>query len=168
MTTAADPVPDLGRRLWSWQAKASPYLFLLPFVVLFLVFMLYPLGRSLMLSFYKSAGPQRNIFIGLENYTFLVRDWLFWRAVLNTAAFTVAFLCLQIPLSLGLAMLLNNPAVRFRNFFRFAFFSTHLVGNVFVAIMFTLLLAARQGLVNRLIGGVFPFIGTEIDWHGNA
>jgi ABC-type sugar transport system permease subunit len=165
MSTTADP--DLRKQLWSWQAKAAPYLFLLPFVVLFLVFMLYPLGRSLVLSFYRSAGPAKNSFVGVENYTFLVRDWLFWRALLNTVAFTILFLLFQIPLSLGLALLLNHPAVRFRNFFRFAFFSTHLVGNVFVAIMFSLLLAPRQGLVNRMIGGVFPFIGTEINWSGD-
>ncbi len=156
------------RQLWAWQAKASPYLFVSPFVVLFLAFMFYPLGRSIMLSFYKSAGPRHSVFVGLSNYQFLLRDWLFWRAVLNTLLFTILFLFLQIPLSLGLAMLLNGKAVRFRNFFRFAFFSSHLVGNVFVAILFMLLLAPRQGLVNRLIGAVFPFIGTEINWRGNA
>jgi ABC-type sugar transport system permease subunit len=41
------------------------------------------------------------------------------------------FLTLQIPMALGLAMLVNSPRLRFRNFFRFAFFSAHLVGNVF-------------------------------------
>src|SRR4051812_5131238 len=102
---------DLRKRLWSWQARGSPYLFVMPFVGLFLVFMLYPLARSLVLSFYRSAGPQRNDFIGLSNYTFLLRDWLFWRALLNTVLFTIAFLSLQIPLSLGLALLLNHRAV---------------------------------------------------------
>jgi ABC-type sugar transport system permease subunit len=89
-------------------------------------------------------------------------------AVFNTVLFTVLFLMFQIPTSLGLALLLNNKGVRFRNFFRFAFFSSHLVGNVFVAVLFLLLLAPRQGLVNKMIGGVFPFIGTEINWRGNA
>src|SRR4051794_16652895 len=107
MSTSADA--DLRKRLWSWQAKGAPYLFVLPFVALFLTFMLYPLARSLVLSFYKSAGPEKTVFIGLRNYSFLLRDWLFWRALLNTVAFTIAFLCLQIPLSLGLALLLNHP-----------------------------------------------------------
>jgi ABC-type sugar transport system permease subunit len=154
--------------LWVWQAKASPYLFVLPFVLLFLAFLMYPLLRSIVLSFYNSAGPRRNVFVGFGNYLFLVRDVVFWRAVLNTLMYTVLFLSLQIPLSLGLALLLNNKAVRFRNFFRFAFFSSHLVGNVFVAVLFILLLAQRQGLVNKMIGAVFPFIGTEINWRGNA
>jgi ABC-type sugar transport system permease subunit len=154
--------------LWAWQTRASPYLFVLPFVLLFLAFLLYPLVRSIMLSFYNSAGPRRSIFIGFNNYQFLFRDLLFWRAVLNTLLYTVLFLSLQIPLSLGLALLLNNKAVRFRNFFRFAFFSSHLVGNVFVAVLFMLLLSPRQGLVNKMIGAAFPFLGTELNWRGNA
>ncbi|HMB95359.1 MAG TPA: sugar ABC transporter permease [Tepidisphaeraceae bacterium] len=156
------------RSFWFWQANASPYLFVLPFVVLFLIFMCYPLARSIILSFYRSAGPRENVFIGLTNYKFLLRDWLFWKAVLNTLIYTVLLLSLQIPLSLGLAMLLNSKAVRFRNFFRFAFFSSHLVGNVFVAVLFMLLLAPRQGLINRSIGLIFPWIGIEIDWRNNA
>jgi ABC-type sugar transport system permease subunit len=159
--------PNARQRLWAWQAKASPYLFVLPFVLLFVVFMLYPLGRSLVLSFYKSAGPARRDFIGVQNYTFLARDWLFWRAVLNTTLYTVVFLSIQIPLSLGLALLLNQKAVRFRSFFRFAFFASHLVGNVFVAIMFMLLLAPRQGLINRAIGRTIRSIGSELNWRGD-
>jgi ABC-type sugar transport system permease subunit len=143
-------------------------LFVAPFVILFLAFLLYPLVRSIILSFYNSAGPRRSIFIGLNNYTFLFRDLLFWRAVFNTLLYTILFLTFQIPLSLGLALLLNNKAVRFRNFFRFAFFSSHLVGNVFVAVLFMLLLSPRQGLVNKMIGNAFPFIGTELNWRGNA
>lgn len=153
--------------LWAWQARLSPYLFVLPFVVLFAMFMLYPLARSVVLSFEKSAGPRKSVFIGLGNYAFLLRDWLFWRAALNTLLYTVLFLSLQIPASLGLALLLNCKSVRFRSLFRFAFFSSHLVGNVFVAVLFMLLLAPRQGLVNRMIGFVLPWIGTEINWSSN-
>lgn len=160
--------PSTRQRIFAWQAKASPYLFLLPFVLIFSVFMLYPLGRSIVLSFHKSAGPRRSVFIGADNYIFLLHDWLFWKAIQNTLAYTLMYLCLQVPLSLGLAMLLNSRSVRFRNFFRFAFFTPYLVGNVFVAVMFILLLYPRLGLVNRLIGAVFPFIGSEINWRGNS
>ncbi|HWP40116.1 MAG TPA: sugar ABC transporter permease [Tepidisphaeraceae bacterium] len=155
------------QRVWSWQARAAPYVFVAPFLILFLMFLLYPLTRSIVLSFYKSAGPRMSVFIGLDNYAFLLRDWLFWLAVMNTLLYTVLFLSLQIPMSLGLALLLNSKAVRLRNFFRFAFFSSHLVGNVFVAILFMLLLAPRHGLVNRMIGAALPFVGTEINWRGN-
>ena len=156
-----------ARRIWSLQARASPYLFVAPFVVLFLVFTLWPVARSLVLSFYGSAGPREKTFVGLSNYRFLLSDVQFHVAVLNTLLYTVLFLALYIPLALGLALLLNSPRVRFRNAFRFAFFSTHLVGHVFVALMFHLLLAPRHGLVNRAIGTLLPWIGSEIYWQAD-
>jgi ABC-type sugar transport system permease subunit len=151
-------------RLWTLQHKLAPYLFVSPFVILFCTFMLYPLGRSIVLSLYKASGPTRLRFVGMENYRFLITDELFWLAVANTIYFAVFFLCLQIPMALGLAMLVNSPRLWGRNFFRFAFFSAHLVGGVFVAIIFRLLLTERFGLVNRAIATLFPRIGGEIKW----
>ena len=100
--------------------------------------------------------------VGLANYRFLLRDQIFWASVLNTTYFTVLFLILQVPIALTLAVLLNSKLLKFRNFFRFAFFSSHLVGMVFVAIIFSLMLAQRHGLINKMIGFFFPFIGTEL------
>ena len=143
-------------RLWHWQHRYAPYLFLLPFGILFAVFLAYPLMRSFWLSLHKTAGPQHETFVGLENYRFLLTDRIFWGAALNTAAFTLAHLAVQIPVSLGLAMLLNRRQVRFRHFFRFAFFSTYLVGPVFVAVLFSLFLGSRYGLFNQLLLWIMP------------
>jgi ABC-type sugar transport system permease subunit len=154
------------RTLWALQARYAPYLFVAPFVILFCAFMLYPLGRSVWLSLYKVASPRTMRFMGLGNYWFLAHDLVFLWSVLNTVYFTVAFLLLEIPLALGLAIVLNSPRLRGRSFLRLAFFSPHLVGGVFVAIIFNLLLTPRHGLVNRAIGGIFPFIGTETQWTG--
>ncbi|MEO6434585.1 MAG: sugar ABC transporter permease, partial [Tepidisphaeraceae bacterium] len=121
-------------RLWQLQHRLAPYLFVAPFVILFACFMLYPLGYSIFLSFYKTAGPRQMRFVGLDNFRFLFTDRIFWAAVMNTTYFAVLFLTLQIPLSLGLAVLLNSKRIRGRNFFRFAFSSSHLVGSVFVAV----------------------------------
>jgi ABC-type sugar transport system permease subunit len=63
-------------------------------------------------------------------------------------------------------MLLNSKVVRFRNAFRFAFFSSHVVGGVFVAILFRLLMAPRQGLMNRILA-TLPGIGSETNWLGD-
>jgi ABC-type sugar transport system permease subunit len=154
-------------RAWALQHRAAPYLFLLPVTALLLAFLLYPLGRSAVLSFYKSAGPGRTRYVGLENYQFLVRDKLFWIAVGNTLWFTVSFVTLQVPGSLGLAMLMNSPRVRARYLLRLTFFSSYLVGTVFTAVLFVFLLAPRHGLVNRTIGAVLPFAGDDINWRGN-
>jgi len=153
-------------RLWTLQHKYAPYLFVAPFVILFCIFLIYPLGRSIALSLYKTSGPNHMKFVGLGNYRFLLSDLLFWRGALNTIVYAILLLSFQIPGSLALALLLNRRDLRFRNFFRFAFFAPYLVGSVFVAIIFGLLLAERHGLVNRMIGFFLPFIGTEINWLG--
>ena len=155
-----------GEWWWRWQRRLAPYLFISPFIVLFCCFMLYPLCRSVVLSFYKAAGPRDLKYVGLGNYKFLLTDRIFWAAVFNTSYYAVLFLPSQILLALGLAVMLNSRRIRFRNVFRFSIFSPHLVGSVFVAIIFQLMLAQRHGLVNKAIGAVFPFIGTEINWFG--
>jgi ABC-type sugar transport system permease subunit len=148
---------------WRLQYRFAPYLFLLPFLVVFGVFLLYPLGRSLLLSLHKTAGPRREIFVGLDNYRFLMGDRLFWGAVANTAAFTLVHLLIQIPAALGLAMLLNSPRVRLRSGFRFAFFSTYLVGPVFAAVLFSMVLGSRYGLFNQLLLRVLPH-ARPVNW----
>lgn len=158
-------VESRGERAWRLQHKLAPYLFISPFFILFCCFMLYPLCRSIMLSMYKAAGPREMSFVGLDNYKFLLsHDQIFVAAVVNTTYFAVVFLAVQIPLALLLAIVLNGPRLRFRNFYRFAFFSPHLVGSVFVAVIFGMLLAQRHGLINKGIGLLFPFIGTETNW----
>jgi ABC-type sugar transport system permease subunit len=154
-------------RWWTLQARWAPYLFVSPFVILFLAFMLYPLGWSILLSFFQTASARgRQKFVGLENYQFLLGDWLFWGAVANTAAYTLGLVLVQIPLSLGLALVLNDRRVKLRGFFRFAFFATYLVGNVFVAVLFSLLLSPRAGLMNRALGA-FAGHPLDINWLGD-
>jgi ABC-type sugar transport system permease subunit len=152
--------------LWGLQAKLAPYAFVAPFVMLFCAFMLYPLGRSVVMSFYKYAGPRTHRFVGLDHYRFFLTDQLLWLAVANTVIYTVIYMSLQIPLSLGLALLLNDARVRFRNLFRFAFFAPYLVGNVFVSVIFMLLLAQRHGLIPRAMGIINP-AWLETSWLGD-
>jgi ABC-type sugar transport system permease subunit len=152
------------QKLWFLQARYAPYLFVAPFIALFSVFMLYPLVRSVILSLYKAASPRTMKFVGLDNYRFLLHDFAFRGAVLNTTYFAIVFIVLQIPLSLGLAVVLNSPRLIGRKFLRFAFFSSHLVGNVFVAVIFSLMLTPRHGLINKAIGAALPFVGTETQW----
>jgi ABC-type sugar transport system permease subunit len=153
-------------RLWQLQHRFAPQLFISPFVILLLIFVLFPLSRSLVLSTYSTAGgPRAEKFIGLRNYRFLLHDQLFWGATLNTMVFAIGLITLQVPLSLGLALLLNSPSLRFRNVFRFIFFSTYLVGGVIGAIIFSMLLDPRHGLLNTLLS-FLTRRSIQIDWLG--
>jgi ABC-type sugar transport system permease subunit len=157
---------SLSRRVWQLQHRFAPQIFISPFVILLAIFLLYPLTRSLILSTYSTAGgPKEEKFIGLGNYRFLLQDRLFWGATLNTIVFAVGLVTFQIPLSLALAMLLNSASLRCRDLFRFIFFSTYLVGGVVGAIIFSMLLDTRHGLLNESLSFVLRRT-IEIDWLG--
>lgn len=148
---------------WARQSKYSPYLFVAPFVVLFCIFMVYPLTRSLALSFYKTIGSRDSQFVGVGNYRFMLADRLYLLAVAQTAGYALVFLTIQIPTALGLAVLLNSERIRAKSVFRFAFFSTHLVGSVFAAVLFAQLLSPRSGLLNHLLSAMLQR-PIEINW----
>ncbi len=157
----------MAEAFFRFQRRSAPYLFVAPFLVTFAVFWLYPLIKSLILSTYITSGPQSQAFVGFDNFLFLLTDGNFHRAVINTAVFTLFSLLLQVPVSLGLALLLNDAAVKGRNFFRFAFFSPHLFGQVFVALLFTVIFLPQYGLLNVALHTLF---GADLDrnWLGNA
>lgn len=142
----------------------TPYLFCAPFVLLFATFMAYPLARSVVLSMQQTFGPETTAVVGLKNYRDLLGDPLFWTAVRNTVVFALASVAVQLPLSLGLAVLLNRPGLRGRTFFRLIFFSPSLVGLVFVAMLFALMFHEKEGLVNAGLRAIVPGFPPEFPW----
>lgn len=157
-----------------FQQKFAPYLFISPFVILFCVFGLYPIVKSVVLSLYMTNGPKDEVFVGLSNYRFLATDADFHTAVWNTAVYAFWTVVLQLPLALGLAVLLSQRWLRGREFFRLAFFSPNLLGQVFVGVLFMVLFVPKYGLVNNalhsatapLAGVVHPF-NVETKWLGD-
>jgi ABC-type sugar transport system permease subunit len=154
-----------NRRFWQLQHRFSPYLFLAPFLFLFSAFFLYPLLRSLQLSFCSTIGPNHVRFIGLQNYRHLTHDVLFLGALANTAVYVLLFLCVQIPLSLFLAVQLNNKNVIGRKVMRFAFFSTSLVGPVFAAVIFSQFLNPRHDIIAMLCTQIAQVAGEHQPGH---
>jgi ABC-type sugar transport system permease subunit len=146
-----------------WESPLTPYLLLAPFGGVFLLFTAYPLVQSLGLAFQQTYGPATSRFVYLENFRNLLADPLFWTATFNTLVYSACSLLIQLPLSLGLALLLNRPGIRGRMLFRLAFFSPSLVGIAFVAILFTPLLAKNTGLVNVALNDLLPHIGLSWD-----
>src|SRR5262245_62775630 len=138
----------MNRQLSTSHPSWAPYVFIAPFVFVFCTFMVYPLVQSIILAMQQTFGPKTTVFVGLKNFQDLLADRFFWLAMRNTFVYAVAAVALQVPLALGLAMLLNRPSLRGRALFRLIFFSPSLVGMVFVAMMFALMFHEREGLVN--------------------
>ena len=146
--------------LFQFQHRWAPYLFVAPFIVLFCTFGLYPLVKSLILSLYITSGPKSQVFVWFQNFAFLVGDRDFWKALGNTTVFALGSVLIQLPLSLGLALLLNRKRLRGRNLLRLCFFSPRLVGMVFVGVLFSLIFASRFGLLNI---GLHAAFGAPLD-----
>jgi len=141
--------------LWRHQQRLAPYLFVAPFMILFCVFGIYPIVKSLYLAFHVTNGPRSVVFTGLSNFRFLLQDPDFYSAVKNTAIFAFFSVFLQLPLSLGLALLLNSRWLKGRDVFRFIFFTPNLVGQVFVGVLAGVLFVPRFGLVTRFLHWAF-------------
>lgn len=140
----------------------APYLFLSPFLILFGAFLTYPLVRAAVLSLYSTRGFHHSRFIGFGNYSRLLADPVFWTSLANTAEFTIGSLIVQIPAAFALALALNAAATRFKNAYRFAFFSPALFSGVVVSIVSFIFFEGRYGLLNRLIA--LAGISSELGW----
>ena len=90
------------------RARAKGLAFLSPWLIGFCGFTLVPIGLSLYYSFCRYSLLQPPLFKGLENYSNLVQDAVFWKALRNTAVYSLVALPLGMIASLGIAMLLNS------------------------------------------------------------
>lgn len=147
-----------GRRL-----SRAGMLFLVPYVVVASVFFIYPFIKAIGLAFYQTNGPLSSVFVGLDNFRFILRDPDFATALKNTTVFAVCSVFIQLPLSLALAMLLNQRGDKLKGFFRLVLFSPHLVGQIFVGIMFAVILVPRYGLLNKFLQALLGW-GLEARW----
>lgn len=152
-----------GRWWWRLRTRCSPYLFLSPYFLVTLVFFLYPLVYATVLAFYQTKGPSRKVYVGLDNFKFILHDPDFRASLWNTTVFALCSICVQLPMSLGLALLLNTRSGRAKGLFRLAIFAPNLVGQVFVGILFSMLFTPRYGLFNRMLQALFGW-GLEQRW----
>jgi multiple sugar transport system permease protein len=132
------------------------YLFALPWLFGFLVFMLYPLAASVYYSFCEYSVLKSPIFVGLENYRDIIHDHKFWIALWNTIYYTFISVPLATFVSIGLALLLNAK-VKGQAFYRTAFYLPSLVPQVALAIVWMWMLNGEHGIVNSFISA--PHIG---------
>jgi multiple sugar transport system permease protein len=132
------------------RKKILPYLLVSPYLLFVIVFVLFPVLFCFFLTFNKWNIIAPMHFIGTDNYTRLVHDRLFWKAIGNTLKFLLLHIPLQLIVSLFLAQLLNQK-IRAISFFRSSFFLPVIVSGVVVTILWQQLLGYDSGLINRFL-----------------
>ena len=143
------PGLSLGQKLrrdWMMLALAAPG------VIYFLVFHYLPLlGYVIAFQDYQPFLGFDSPFVGLKNFSDMVRDPKFWQAVINTLTITILQLVLYFPAPLGLALMLNSiMSVRVRRFVQNIVYLPHFLSWVIVVALFQEILGGT-GVVNHLL-----------------
>lgn len=132
------------------QINWKPYLYLLPALVLYAVFLAYPFIDTFLLSFQQvvTIGGESK-WVGLDNYAAVLSDPLFWTAAKNTVIFSVGMVIIPIVLGLGLAIAINK-GIKGKSFFRSLIFVPVVVPIVVAGIVFSWILSPT-GLLNWIL-----------------
>lgn len=151
------------------------YLFVFPFVVVFLIFNLYPVLRTLYLSFTnaKIAGVGKMDWVWFDNYIRVIKDKFFWRALGNTLRIWGVNIVLQLGLAFLLTMVFSDIKYKIKGLgiFRVVYYLPNLIAATSVAFLYKTLLDWRYGTFNQILYQVFKFFGKSynpIDWLGTA
>ena len=116
------------------KRRLTPYTFLLPYVVLFCVFIVLPIGYSIYMSLCVTrAGKTR--YVGLQNYEKAFSDSAFWSGLGNIAIYGLCMIGMMLVSALILALFLDSNKIRCRSLFRLVYFLPYAVPGVIAAIM---------------------------------
>lgn len=140
--------------------KTAPYIFLFPMIVLFAVFMIYPIIHSLLLSF-QDFSEGVYTFCGVQNYVTLLQDPIFWKSLKNTFIYLIVQVPVMVVLSLLFGVLVEQAFLKCRAGFRIGIFLPAVTALVAYAIVFKLLFNTDFGLVNHMLQAL-GFSG--VDW----
>jgi cellobiose transport system permease protein len=150
------------QRLTRWDVRLSPYLYISPFFLLFLIVGMFPLVYTAYVSVFDwGLLSGKGEFIGLDNYRSVLEDPTFVKALVNTLSIFLLSSVPQVIIALALAGLLDTQ-LRGRTLWRMSVLLPFVVAPVAVAIIFGNLFGDQYGLINELLGkvGIDP-----IGWH---
>lgn len=128
------------------------YLFLSPFIIIFLVFSVYPIFYSLVLSFGDMDALTGNFkFVGLENYKRLFTSEFFYKSFLNTFVIWIMSIVPQLTIAFVLSLMLNNKWLKGRFLLRNLYYFPNLVTPVTIGLLFGSMFSYPGGTVNLLL-----------------
>jgi ABC-type sugar transport system permease subunit len=141
----------LTRPALAWRPQQVPrhirnemigsWLFVLPMLILTLTFSIYPVFRSLQITQYNWQGfGNPTQYVGMRHFETVLHDEYFWSAFKHTVQYTAVLVPVQLTLALMLALILHNPKMRLRMFYRTIYFMPVVTSVAIVAIVVRLML----------------------------
>lgn len=139
----------------SFSSKLTIVLFLAPALILFVMFILYPVCNTIYLSFnsWKGIYGSPVKFIGLKNYTQVLSNDAFWRSLLNSVFFMIGGFVVLMPLAFGLALLITSK-MRGTKIMKTSYFMPVMLSTTAVALMWVYILNPSYGAVNEILRAI--------------
>lgn len=145
------------------------YLFVLPFIIVFLVFSVYPVLRTLFLSFTNYKGYGDAAWAGLDNYKRVITDKFFWRDLGNTLKIWGVNIVLQLGLAFLLTVIFSDIKYKIRGLavFRAIYYLPNLIAATSVAFLFKTLLDWKYGSFNQILMAL-GITSEQVNWLGST
>lgn len=151
-----------------YSQKVAPYVFVVPFILSFLIFWIYPLGSSITMSF-QDIGAVKTDWVGIDNYTKLLKDTVFHTAILNSAKYMLFTLLLLIPFPLLFAVLMDSRLVKAKGVWKAILYMPALtsvvISGTLFRLMFTEYSTGQMNIITQALGlGTFKWL--KMGWSG--
>ena len=148
------------------QENIAGYLFMLPFLLFFVGFVVYPMFMCIYTSFFDATMNRDDIFVGFQNYVDLFNDPVFWTALKNTLIIVVVSVPVTCAFSLWIATLISKMPVTATSAFRCIFYLPVVTGSVAVTMVWKWMFNNYYGILNYLGKGV-GLLDKNVNWLGD-
>lgn len=153
-----------------YSQKVAPYVFVLPFIISFAFFWIYPLITAFTMSF-QDIGAIKSEWVGFHNYTKLLKDKVFMIAVMNSAKYMFFTLVLLIPFPMIFAVLLDSNLVKAKGVWKAILYvpalTSVVISGTLFRLMFTEYKTGQMNIITQALGlGTFKWL--KMGWSGMA
>ena len=148
------------------QENVAAYLFMMPFLLFFVGFVLYPMFMCVYTSFFDATLGREDIFIGFQNYKDLFQDEVFWTALKNTMVIVLVSVPVCTAFSLWVATIISRMPVAATSAFRCIFYLPVVTGSVAVTMVWKWMFNNYYGIFNY-IGTQTGLLEKNINWLGD-
>ena len=134
-----------------YSQKVAPYVFVMPFILSFILFWIYPLCSTVIMSF-QDVGPASAEWVGLKNFSKLLKDTVFHTAILNSVEYMLLTLVLLIPFPMAFAVLMDSRLVKAKGVWKAFLYLPALTSVVISGTLFRLMFSEyKTGLMNVIM-----------------